>query len=198
MRDTPPLGPIGERDTESLLEDLCVALRNVGLRDRDLPRGDKVREHVAEVRAIKAELVRRSVKTDDRITRLSHETNWRMQDLLRECLEFPDSMPYVKEADGIRRTLRCRLCRTHERPSDAKVFWWCNECLVHGLKSIEERTPFDGIVLFRTYNPEARCQHADSETILVAEYSSDTIYGCCAKCLTEELTRRTSSWATVS
>lgn len=192
MRNTPPPTPIDERGTDALLEDLCIALRNVGVYDHDLPDGAEIRQHIATVCAIKRELDRRDISTDDRITHLSKETNWRMADLLADCLGFPDRMPYVKEADGIRRTLRCRLCGKRERPPNAQLFWWCDECVVRVLDAVTERKSIDGVVLFRTYNSDARCRHADSETVLVSEYCSDTIYGNCAKCLAEELARRGS------
>jgi hypothetical protein len=193
MKNTPPPVPIGERDTPSLIEDLCLALRNVGVYDWDLPNGERVQQQIAAVRDIKRELDLRTIQTDDRIIRLSNETNWRMQDLLQDCLTFPDTMPYVKDVDGNRRTLRCWLCRSHERPADAQVFWWCNECLIRVLQAIQQRKPLDGIILFRTYNPDARCQHADFETVLVAASDSEKVYGNCAKCMEDELTRRTSA-----
>jgi hypothetical protein len=193
MRNTPPPAPICERDTDTLIEDLCLGLRNVGVFDRDLPDGETIRQHIAVVCAIKRELDQRGISTDDRIAQLSVETNWRIFDLLQECLEFPDSMPYVKEADGIRRSLRCNLCRRNERPPDAQLCWWCDECILRVLDAIKEAKPIDGVILFRTYNSEARCQHADSETVLVSEYYSDTIYGSCGKCLAEELARRRST-----
>jgi hypothetical protein len=192
MRNSTPPAPISERDNDVLLEDLCIALRNVGVYDRDLPDGAVVQQHIENVCAIMRELKQRGVSPDDRITRLTAETNWRMLDLLQECLEFPGSMPYVKEADGIRRSLRCMVCQKRERPPNSQLFWWCNECVVRVQDAIKEVTPIDGIVLFRTYNSEARCQHADSETVLVSEYHADTILGKCGKCLADELTRRKS------
>jgi hypothetical protein len=86
--------------------------------------------------------------------------------------------------------LRCGLCRTRERPIVAQVLWFCNDCLARIIHAIEECKPDEGIVLFRTYNPEARCAHADSETVLVSQGYSDTIYGNCVKCLEDELARR--------
>lgn len=57
-------------------------------------------------------------------------------------------------------------------------------------QAIEARTPVRGVILFRTYNPDARCGHADAETVLVIEAYVDEICGRCRRCLTEELTRR--------
>jgi hypothetical protein len=183
--------PIPERDTDTLLEDLCIALRNVGVFDHDLPDGAEIRQHINAVCAIKRELDRRGISIGDRVTRLSAETNWRMTDLLAECLSFPDSMPYVKEADGIRRSLRCQLCQKREQPVNAQLFWWCDECMVDVLHAIERAQPVPGVILFRTYNADARCQHADSETVLVtAHYYSETLYGYCGQYLAQELARR--------
>jgi hypothetical protein len=190
MRDTVPQAPIALRDTPCLVEDLCIALRNVGVYDRELPDGANVRRYIAEVSAIKRELARRGIDAADRIAKLSQETGWRMDALLQDCLSFPARMPFVQEADGIRRSLRCWHCRTRERPIAVQISWCCNHCLMGFIHAVEERKPVDGIVLFRTYNPEARCTHADSETVLVAQGYSDTIYGHCVKCLEDELARR--------
>ncbi len=61
MANTPPNIPIKDRDSNKLLEDLCIALRNVGTSDHELPGGDVVRNHIDEVRKIHAELQRRTM-----------------------------------------------------------------------------------------------------------------------------------------
>lgn len=37
MKNTPAELPIEQRETEELVEDLCLALRDVGINDYDLP-----------------------------------------------------------------------------------------------------------------------------------------------------------------
>jgi hypothetical protein len=69
----------------------------------------------------------------------------------------------------------------------------CDDCLRRVLRAIEAREPIDGIVLFRTYNPGARCEHADADTVLASELWADTIFGNCGLCLRQELDRRSGT-----
>ncbi len=190
MRNSDLAPPISKRDTDTLLEDLCIALRNVAVFDRQLPNDKSVRLHIEQVCEIKRELDKRGESADARLMELSTETRWRMRDLLEDCLRYPETVPFVKDIDGIRRTLRCGLCGRRERPVDARLFWWCNECFGRVLRAIDERTPIDGVILFRSYNADARCQHANSDTVLVADSHGDVIFGNCSLCLEEELARR--------
>jgi len=66
FRDTPPRPPIANRTAHDLVEDLCLALRAVGVGSR---------EAVAEALAIAAELDARGVSSVDRLNRLSEETS---------------------------------------------------------------------------------------------------------------------------
>jgi hypothetical protein len=116
VRNTRPDPPIFSRDSETLLEDLCLALRNVAVWDSDLPDGQRVAKFVAEASAVHAELVKREVNYEDRVHELSTETGWQMGTLLEDCLGFPTTSPYVREADGVRRRFRCPLCRKAEVP----------------------------------------------------------------------------------
>lgn len=191
MHDTPPPPPAHQRDDETLLADLCIALRDVGVRDGDLPAGQRVLSGIEDVRSVYGELQRRGIDPTARLDELSVQTRWRMNDLLRDCLAFPRTLPYVKEADGIRRFLRCILCHKAERPPDSTQFWMCDGCLRRVTEAIERREPIDGIVLFRTYNAEARCAHADAETVLATySWASDIVFGNCGWCFHEEVGRR--------
>jgi len=192
MANTPPKPPIGERSDETLVEELCLALRNVGVFDSGLylPNNSKVRMLVEEVCDIHAELVRRKINISPRISLLSKETSWKMDDLLADCLVYPKRQPYVKELDGIRRTLRCHLCRKAERPPDAKLFWFCESCMKNVVSSLQQKVACDGIVIFRSYTPNSRCSHADADTPLAAEWYSEQIFGVCEKCVSEEIDRR--------
>ena len=166
MANTPPNLPIKDRDSNKLLEDLCIALRNVGTSDHELPGGDVVRNHIDEVRKIHAELQRRTMDLSCRISQLSRESGWLMEDLLKDCLDFPKSLPYVKEGDGIRRYFRCWLCAEREFTPDTKRFLLCEECLHRVLNDIRRRIPSSGVMLYRTYNEEKCCHHANSETVV--------------------------------
>jgi hypothetical protein len=190
MHDTPPPPPPQERDTVTLLEDLCVALRDVGVYDYELPAGARVLKAVEDVRAIHHELEHRGADPTERLAELSEQTRWQMAALLQDCLGYPQVTPYVREQDGVRRHLRCYLCRQAERPADARTFWFCDGCLRRILVAIDRREPIDGVVLFRTYNEGCRCEHADAETVLASESWSDTIFGNCRRCFEDELARR--------
>jgi hypothetical protein len=183
--------PLKERPDEGLLEDLCIELRHVGVGDSGLPDNVRVVEHIHQVNAIHAELARRDVDDRSRLELLSKETAWRIQELLEDCLAFPRKMPYVREQDGIRRTLRCRACGKGERPPDAKIFWFCDACMGRVVDAIRSRVPCAGIILIRTYTPACRCAHADGDTVLATDGNPDfPLYGVCEKCILDEIKRR--------
>jgi hypothetical protein len=190
MANTPPEPPIRDRDNKKLLEDLCIGLRNVGVWDSELPGGDTVRNYIEETKMIHAELKRRGVDVDTRVSQLSDESGWLMGELLEDCLDFPKTLPYVKEADGIRRYFRCWLCVEREFTAEAKRFLLCEDCLHRLLSDIKKRVPSKGVMLYRTYNEEKRCQHANSDTILATlEQSFDVFGGFCEQCISEALER---------
>lgn len=190
MANTPPRPSIEKRSSAELLEDLCIALRNVACNDYDLPNGERVAQYVHEVHAIHAELRTRRIDWMQRLDRLSQETRWQIPELLEDCLSYPQRLPYVRDHDGVRRTLRCTLCAIGESPPDAKMFWSCNECLKRILDAMHNRSPFEGVILFRTYNAGCRCTHADSDTVLATDISDDTLFGVCERCVRDELARR--------
>lgn len=193
MHNTPPQLPVPERDTEELVNDLCVALRNVGVFDYELPNGPRVSQAINDVRTIKRELDHRGIDVADRLTALSAQTCWQMAELLRDCLSFPAVSPYVRERDGVRRELRCSLCQKAERPMDAQRFLMCNECIGRILQCIRSREPAGHTVLFRTYNSVARCEHANDDTVLALDPYTDSLFGYCERCFQEELNQRMRS-----
>jgi hypothetical protein len=190
MLNTSPPPPPRERETATLLEDLCVALRDVGVFDGYLPAGAQVLKAIDDVRAFHDELIRRGVDPADRIRELSHQTRWRMEDLLRDCLRYPEVVPYVRETDDVRRHLRCTMCRRAERPPDDQKYWLCGGCLHRLVRAIDAREPFEGVVLFRTYNPTSRCEHADADTVLALIGWDEVPFGYCRRCFELELERR--------
>ena len=60
MRNTPPALPIEQRETSELIEDLCIALRNVGGCWFPVDDG-RATEFIAEVQQIHTELVLRQI-----------------------------------------------------------------------------------------------------------------------------------------
>ena len=192
MQSTPLPLPMKQRQTDELIEDLCLALRDVGVRTWSLPNDDFAVSAVRNVQQIYALLKQRNADVRPRIEHLSEETSWQMETLLQECLAFPDVVPYVRDADGVRRALRCGICQKREHP-DREGIWLCDVCLVQAKDSIESRVPMKGLLLLRIYNEEHWCKHANSETVLIAFDDYDTfgnIY--CNECFSEEQARRTN------
>jgi hypothetical protein len=128
MKNTPAERPIEQRETEELVEDLCRALTDVGVGDYLLPAGEWVVSAVLRVQRLHGELSRRGADVTRRLERLSEETSWQMTPLLRDCLMHPDIIPYVRERDGIRRALRCPVCRKRELSGREGVVWLCDAC----------------------------------------------------------------------
>lgn len=191
MRNTPPRPPIDQRESAELIEDLCIALRDVaGYWFPDDDNG--MAAFIREVQQIHVELEARHVDVRERINRLSDETSWQMQPLLEESLQYPKVVPYVRDQDGIRRAFRCPICGQREVP-DRKGIWLCDVCLANALKSVQSRHPSQGLVLFRTYNTSKRCKHADSDTVLMMfddEYDFQMGHSFCERCIAEEQQRR--------
>jgi hypothetical protein len=129
MKNTPAEPPIEQRETGELVEDLCLALRDVGVGDHNLPDGEWVVSAVLRVRRLHDELSRRGADVTRRLERLSEETSWQMTPLLRDCLMYPEVIPYVRERDGVRRALRCLACRKRDviGPKGVGV-WLCETC----------------------------------------------------------------------
>jgi len=183
--------PLEQRPTPQLVEAICLELRNVGMGDSTLPYDPYTVAHIQDVQSIHTELEKRQVDIRSRIAQLSAETQWQMQELLRDCLAFPKVIPYVRESDGIRRALRCERCRQREMPNLEGILL-CDVCLADALHSVESRAPERGFVLFRTYNPWYWCEHSDADTVLMSFNVNHWLTdGYCQICLSEEQQRRT-------
>jgi len=190
--NTTPRSPIPNRSTNDLLEDLCLALRAVGVQEV----WPATQEAVAEALAIATELDARGVSVVDRLNRLSEETGWLMPKLLEDCRRSPEMPPYVTELDGVRRRFRCRYCKEAERPEDDDRYSACDQCLGKLIHSFESLVAVEGTVLFRTYNPDWRCPHADSDTVVLGiDHYEDGMLrsGDCKRCLQEAKRRRQSA-----
>ncbi|HEX7314370.1 MAG TPA: hypothetical protein VF297_10630 [Pyrinomonadaceae bacterium] len=168
MKNTPAELPVEQRETEELVEDLCLALRNVGVLDYGLPEGEQVVAAVLRVQRLHGELSRREADVTRRLERLSKETSWQMIPLLRDCLRYPDIIPYVREHDGIRRALRCPICRKRELSRREGIVWLCDACKAESAASgvrgvMRVKITVDG------FTPEELCNQTPLEAVLLRE-----------------------------
>jgi hypothetical protein len=171
-----------------LIEDLCVSLRDVSVFNGHLPDGAVIVEKIEDVKTVFAELSKRGIQIASALEDLSAKTNWKVQDLLADCLAYPARMPYEKGLDDIRERFRCPLCRKAEMPEDTLIYM-CDGCLDRTVIAIENRIPFPGLFLYRTYSESKRCPHADSGTVLVTVLWSDEDWfetGRCKECFMAE------------
>ena len=175
-----------------LLEDLCLSLREVTVFNGHLPSGAVIIEKIDDVKVIFAELSKRGIEVASTLQELSAQTDRKMGDLLEDCLAYPRRMPFDKGLDGIQERLRCSLCRKAERPEET-LFSMCDRCLNGTVEAIENRTPFPGVFLDRTYNGSKRCAHGDAETVMATIFWSDGDWfetGKCKQCYLDEKKRR--------
>lgn len=192
FRNTPPDPPITERDTEWLIEDLCIALRNVGSRLGWGPPDNQDIENIHNVHALSAELNKRGVELQPRLERLTEETGWLMPVLLEDCLKSPEKVPYVRERNGMRRSFQCPLCQQEEFPDITGIAIGAN-CLQEIRIALERPAPPAGVIFYRTYNTDKRCRHANDDTVLAVldnEYDLTLHDAFCQQCINEELVRR--------
>ena len=186
MRPTSERGPVASRQSQELLEDLCVALRDVGVGGRDT-------DAIDDVRAILAELDVRDVDPAPRLLTLSRETGWLMIDLLEQVVRGGHQRPQVRAADGVRVALRCPHCGAAEYPEDDSVLCACTGCLNRILSSFDTCEPLPTTVLYRTWNRTWWCEHADGDSLLVGlEWDDCTMSGpgMCRKCVEDALESR--------
>jgi hypothetical protein len=188
FRNTPARPPISNRSSDELLEDLCLALRAAGVQEV----WPDTREAVMEAVAIANELDARGISFVERLNRLSTETGWLMPRLLEDCRRGPETPPYVTELDGVRRRLRCRYCRAAEHPEGDR-YSACDRCLTALISSFDSLVALEGTVLFRTYNADWRCPHANPDTVVlgITNYEGDLLAGGdCKRCLQVAAHRR--------
>jgi hypothetical protein len=103
----------------------------------------------------------------------------------------------VRERDGVRRQLRCAGCRQRERPNDDTTWFLCDDCLEAVREALSNTLPVADMLLFRSYSVEARCPHANEDTILAVypcyfdgEFGFE--HGRCVRCVEEEQARRSA------
>jgi hypothetical protein len=191
VRNTPSRTPIVCRDSAELSEDLCLALREVAISNRHLSGGAAIVEKTDAVKAVYSELSKRGIELASALSTLSEKTNWKMADLLADCLAYPARIPEVKGLDDVRERFRCQFCRQAEHPEETLI-WMCAGCLNRVIEAIESRVPFPGIFLYRTYNESRRCPHADSETVLASSDDDWFETGRCTQCILDEKQKRSA------
>lgn len=194
MRPSDPRPPLSERPNEDVLEELCLALRDVGVHDSWGVLSDRGKAAIERVQAAVRELNARGVGLHEQVAQLSGETGWQMDALLKECQEYPRVRPRLRERDGIRRALRCRACSSRERPESDERYFLCDQCLTAVAAAIRERKAMPALLLMRTHTPEARCGHAGDDTVLAVYpwcgMHDDVGQGFCLACVDEEHRRR--------
>lgn len=131
IRNTPPKLHLRDQDDSSVIEELCLALRNVGVSNPELPDGGDVRQGIAYVKEINDELKHRGVDPSSRIARLSLETNWDMESLLKDTLAYPEAIPYLASTPNP----KCGNCG--KLISRKAVLALCLPCLNSGLEQLE-------------------------------------------------------------
>jgi hypothetical protein len=194
MRPSDPRPPLSEWDLGDVVEELCVALRDVGVHDSRGDLSDRSKKAIERVRSADSELRSRGVEVGQRLALLSEETGWRMKDLLDECRAYPEIRPRLRQKDGVRRALRCHGCSENERPESDERYFLCDGCLRKVAHAIGEKRPMPALLLLRTYTLEARCRHADDDTVLAVYpwygMNDDVGPGFCGQCIADELRRR--------
>jgi hypothetical protein len=97
VRPSDPRPPLAKWATGEVLEELCLALREVGVHDGWGALSDWSQRAIERVRAADRELRSRNSDIEQRLANLSEETGWRMTDLLTECRAYPDTRPRLRE-----------------------------------------------------------------------------------------------------
>jgi hypothetical protein len=194
MRPSEPKPEIHLRDTETLVEDLCGALRDVGVHDWDLTSSDRGLDAIQRVKDIDTELRKRGARLEARLAELVEQTGWNLVELLGQCRQYPEVRPRLRERDGIRRAFRCVACQKAECPEGDTSFHLCDGCLRTLQRGLREPRDVPNMFLFRSFTSNGRCEHADADTVLgiFPWYVNDTDAGpgFCARCVEQEFARR--------
>lgn len=202
MRPTDPPPPPTARSSATLIEELCLALRDVGVSTRFLPpQGPPpdIEREVGDVRVVAEELRRRGVDVMSRLADLSRETSWAMLELYEESMAYPTKRPWVRDlSDGLRQALRCEGCGRHEFPERSQRLRLCDGCLDVLDAALVSARVREKMLLYRTYTQNARCEHAGDDTVLGVypwslEWSDDFPVGFCRTCIADERARRVAS-----
>ena len=191
-RNSPPPLPIKDRNTDALVEDIFVALRDAAwwVGDFPVPPNSRAEIVIKEIQEIHSELMSRNVSLDSQIGELSEATKWQMGVFLKECLEWPDSKPLIRGLDGIRNARRCDLCKKAERP-DNKGMPFCSSCLQELPRIFKfNKSDFAKIEIVSSATPDLECGHEERPSLILRYDNDDDFYYYCQKCIEDEGQRR--------
>ncbi len=130
LRRSPARPPISERPDPDLVEDLRLALRDLGVSNKCLPDLEPARMAIAVVQELEAEVGKRQLDISARVRRLSEETDWPMVDLLQDAVRYPDAIPYLPETPAP----SCGECG-EPIPREAALSL-CDTCLDRGISEV--------------------------------------------------------------
>ena len=130
MRPDNPRRPIDEWSEELLVEELLDGLREVGVRNEELPDLGEIRTLIVKIKLLWAQVTRRDINIDIAITVLAQQTGWPMRRILEASLQFPSQIPFIN-------TECVRLCGNcgEVRPRSAALSL-CDDCLEMGLEKL--------------------------------------------------------------
>jgi hypothetical protein len=198
-RNSRPRRPSEQVSSVELLNDLLISLRDVmdsekvlaefaGGREPEGPEFDKARALIHRVSKLYHMLEKRSEDLSEPLEELSAHSGIDMKELLLDCLEFPQTIPYVRDLTGLRRLFLC-FCGKREAV-DHEGLGLCNPCLYAALDCVIDKKKSKGFILYRAYSPEVRCRHADFNTVLITLYKEGHWFPAwCEMCLLQEKQR---------
>lgn len=199
FRNSRPRRPSEQVSSVEILNDLLMALRDVmdsekllaefsGGREPEGPDFEKARGLIQRVRKLYHALEKRSEDLSEPLEELSAHSGIDMKELLIDCLEFPRTIPYVRDLKGMRRLFLC-FCGKREAV-DHDGLGLCNQCLYAALDCVRDKKKSKGFILYRAYSPEVRCRHADFNTVLITLYKEGHWFPAwCEMCLLQEKQR---------
>lgn len=192
MRNSTEILSIQSRESETLIDDLFIALREVAVREGGLPSSLQAIKWIKNVQEIHHELEFRNVSLNEKILELNKQTNWLMDIYLQDCLSWPKTIPLVRENDGIRRLRRCCICRKAEMPLSGNGMPFCDLCLNEiGLILEKGVSTFSELMLISPKIPDTDCGHVYRNSLIISyEYNEDFTYYYCKKCVLQELVKR--------
>jgi hypothetical protein len=198
-RNSRPQRPSQKISSVELLNDLLMALRDVmdsekvlaefaGSREPEGAEFERAAALVHRVAKLYHTLEQRGEDLSDPLEDLSNHSGIDMKELLLDCLEFPRTIPYVRDLRGLRRLFLC-FCGKREA-IDHEGLGLCNQCLYAALDCVRDKRKSKGFVLYRAYTPEVRCRHADFNTVLITLYKEGHWFPAwCEMCLVQEKQR---------
>jgi predicted RNA-binding Zn-ribbon protein involved in translation (DUF1610 family) len=157
------------------VEELCLALRDVGVFNRQLPDGIDVRKAIFRAKTIYAEIEHRSLDLTPRIARLSNETRWDMESLFISTIAFPQAVPYLVSTPDP----RCGHCG--KQISRKATLALCPNCTRDAMEDISGE---------RTTSHLSVCSICGQSEICFLVIDDEHYMYYCKSCLQEEQSRQ--------